>query len=202
MPGCRRVRRRWPARLGATQITHGFLPGAVLARAIGRQDCLGATMCLRRRDLERIGGLQALVDHLADDNVLGRRIAGLGLRVALADTVPLTTVPEADCPGAVPARTALGADDPGAGAGGVRRLGAAVSAGLGAADGRAGRRCALVDRAVPGRLGAAGGRRPGVDRALAPLWARQNAAAMMTRSPCILAARSGFCRCETSCRWP
>jgi ceramide glucosyltransferase len=43
-------------RLGATQITHGFLPGAVLARWFGRQDCLGATMCLRRHDLARIGG--------------------------------------------------------------------------------------------------------------------------------------------------
>lgn len=83
-----------PSRFGATQITHGFLPGAVLSRAVGRQDCLGATMCLRRRDLERIGGLRALVDHLADDNVLGRRIAGLGMRVALARTVPMTTVPE------------------------------------------------------------------------------------------------------------
>ena len=36
----------------------GFLPGALMARAIGRQDCLGATMCLRRRDLVRIGGLR------------------------------------------------------------------------------------------------------------------------------------------------
>ena len=52
-------------------------------------------MCLRRDDLGRIGGLFALVDHLADDNVLGRRITALSLRVALADTVPLTTVPEA-----------------------------------------------------------------------------------------------------------
>ena len=85
------------SRLGATQITHGFLPGAMLSRAMGRQDCLGATMCLRRHDLASIGGLPALVDHLADDNVLGRRIAGLGLRVALADTVPLTTVPEPSC---------------------------------------------------------------------------------------------------------
>jgi ceramide glucosyltransferase len=86
--------RRLPALLGATQITHGFLPGAVLARALGRQDCLGATMCLRRQDLARCGGLRALVDHLADDAVLGHRIAALGLKVALADTVPLTTVPE------------------------------------------------------------------------------------------------------------
>jgi ceramide glucosyltransferase len=83
-----------PTRLGATQITHGFLPGALLSRALGRQDCLGATMCLRRHDLQRIGGFRSLVDHLADDNVLGRRIAALGLRVALAGTVPLTTVPE------------------------------------------------------------------------------------------------------------
>jgi ceramide glucosyltransferase len=82
------------ARHGATQITHGFLPGALMSRAIGRQDCLGATMCLRRRDLVRCGGLRGLVDHLADDNVLGRRITGLGLRIAMADTVPLTTVPE------------------------------------------------------------------------------------------------------------
>jgi ceramide glucosyltransferase len=83
-----------PGRLGAMQITSCFLPGALLSRAIGRQDCLGATMCLHRKDLERIGGFHALVDHLADDNVLGRRIAGLGLRVVLAQTVPLTTVPE------------------------------------------------------------------------------------------------------------
>ena len=85
-----------PARLGATQITHGFLPGALLSRALGRQDCLGATMCLRRDDLQRLGGFRSLVDHLADDNVLGRRIIALGLRVALANTVVLTTVPEPD----------------------------------------------------------------------------------------------------------
>ena len=76
------------------QINHYFLPGALLARAMGRQDCLGATMMLRRETLERIGGFAALVDHLADDNVLGRLVQGLGLRVALADTVPATTVPE------------------------------------------------------------------------------------------------------------
>ena len=62
---------------------------------MGRQDCLGATMMLRRETLERIGGLPALVDHLADDNVLGRLVQRLGLTVALADTIPATTVPEA-----------------------------------------------------------------------------------------------------------
>jgi ceramide glucosyltransferase len=83
-----------PAMLGATQITHGFLPGALLARFMGRRDCLGATMCLTRQTLARIGGFPALVHHLADDNVLGRRVQAQGLRVELADTVPATTVPE------------------------------------------------------------------------------------------------------------
>lgn len=85
---------RLAARLAAMQITHIFLPGALLARATGRQDCLGATMLLRRDTLARIGGLQALADHLADDQVLGRRVRSLGLAVRLGHTVPATTVPE------------------------------------------------------------------------------------------------------------
>jgi ceramide glucosyltransferase len=84
--------------MGATQITHTFLPGALLARALGRQDCLGATMVLRRETLARIGGFPALVDHLADDNALGRLVSGLGLAVRLATTVPATTVPETNLP--------------------------------------------------------------------------------------------------------
>lgn len=80
--------------LGALQITHVFLPGALLGRAFGRRDCLGATMCLRRETLSRIGGLEALKDHLADDQVLGRRVGAEGLDVVLADTIVATTVPE------------------------------------------------------------------------------------------------------------
>lgn len=83
-----------PPLLGALQISQYFLPGALLARAMGREDCLGATMALRRETLERVGGFQALVDHLADDNVLGRLVRGLGLRVSLAGTIPATTVAE------------------------------------------------------------------------------------------------------------
>jgi ceramide glucosyltransferase len=86
---------RLPALLGATQITYGFLPGALLARAMGRRDCLGATMCLRRETLARIGGLPALVEHLADDNILGQLVRSQGLDVRLAGTVVATTVAEA-----------------------------------------------------------------------------------------------------------
>lgn len=82
------------ARLGAAQINHSFLPGALLARSLGRQDCLGATMALRRHTLESVGGLHALVHHLADDAVLGRLVTARGEQVALASTMPETTVPE------------------------------------------------------------------------------------------------------------
>lgn len=82
-------------RLGATQISHIFLPGTLLARAFGRQDCLGNTMILHRDTLERAGGLHGLVHELADDNVLGQRVRDLGLQVGLADIVTSATVPEA-----------------------------------------------------------------------------------------------------------
>ncbi len=80
--------------LGASHISHSFLPGALMARWLGRQDCLGATMALRRQTLDAIGGLEALADHLADDHVLGKLVQGLGLGVRLADTFVATTVPE------------------------------------------------------------------------------------------------------------
>ena len=84
--------------LGVANINHSFLPGALLARWLGREDCLGATMALTRQTLERVGGMRALVAHLADDAVLGRLVQGLGLRIDLADTVPATTVPESRVP--------------------------------------------------------------------------------------------------------
>jgi len=80
--------------VGAMQLNLLFLPAVLLARRLGREDCLGSTMALRREVLARIGGLQALAGHLADDNVLGQRVARLGLRIALADTIPVASVPE------------------------------------------------------------------------------------------------------------
>jgi len=85
-------------RLGAEQINHAFLPGALMARALGRQDCLGATMALTRDTLDSVGGLHALADHLADDAVLGRLVRARGLSIALAATVPATTVAESRIP--------------------------------------------------------------------------------------------------------
>lgn len=82
------------ARLGAAYINHDFLTGVLVARILRRQDCLGATMALRRQTLERIGGLAVLADHVADDAILGQLVRAEGLNVAIAHSVPATTVPE------------------------------------------------------------------------------------------------------------
>jgi ceramide glucosyltransferase len=81
-------------RLGAAQITHCFLPGVLLSRALGRQDCLGSTAMLYRQTLARIGGFESLVTFLAEDNVLGQRIRDLGLNIGISDAVVAATVPE------------------------------------------------------------------------------------------------------------
>ena len=86
----------WASHMGATQISHGFLPGVLISRVMGRQDCLGSTAMMRRDVLERTGGFKALVELLAEDNVLGQRVRKLGLSIALARTIPAATVPEPD----------------------------------------------------------------------------------------------------------
>lgn len=82
------------ARIGAVHLSHIFLPSALMSAAMGRQDCLGGTMALRRDTLARIGGLGALAWHLADDNVLGGLVRRLGLQVRIAHTLPVVTVQE------------------------------------------------------------------------------------------------------------
>jgi len=81
-------------RLAACQINHNFLPGVILSRYLGRQDCLGATMALTRQTLERIGGLNALVEHVADDAILGQAVRKLGLTIEIATCMTWTTIAE------------------------------------------------------------------------------------------------------------
>lgn len=81
------------SRLGAMQINDQFAPSVMVAGALEPLTyCFGATMAVRREVLERIGGLQGLADHLADDYLLGRRVADAGLRVALVPYAVQTTV--------------------------------------------------------------------------------------------------------------
>lgn len=85
-----------PGLLGACQINFAFLPGALLARKLGRQDCLGVTMALSKATLAKIGGFQSVANNLADDQVLGRHVLAAGYKLSLAQAIPVTTVPEAN----------------------------------------------------------------------------------------------------------
>ena len=86
------------SRLEALGIGTDFCPGVLVARQLegGIRFGLGSTLAFRRSDLERIGGFRAVVDYLADDYELGRRIAALGLQVQLSDVVVETHLPAYD----------------------------------------------------------------------------------------------------------
>jgi ceramide glucosyltransferase len=76
-------------------ISTDFVPGVLSARFLekGLRFGLGSTLAFRRRDLEAIGGFEALLDYLADDYELGRRIAASGKRVELSATTVTTFLP-------------------------------------------------------------------------------------------------------------
>jgi ceramide glucosyltransferase len=89
------------SRLEALGISTDFCSSVLVARRLEGElrFGLGSTLALRRADLERIGGFKAIVDFLADDYELGRRIAGLGLQVVLSDVVVETHLPAYDVSG-------------------------------------------------------------------------------------------------------
>jgi ceramide glucosyltransferase len=71
--------------LGAMHINFGFLPGALVGEALGLgHGCFGATIALRRRTLDRIGGFARVHDALADDHRLGDAVRSEGLAVVLS----------------------------------------------------------------------------------------------------------------------
>jgi ceramide glucosyltransferase len=82
------------SQLEALGISTDFIPGVLAARQLeGVRFGLGCTLAMSRRALDAIGGFQPIVDYLADDYELGRRISRNGMRVALSNLVVETHVP-------------------------------------------------------------------------------------------------------------
>lgn len=83
------------SRLEALGISTDFVPGVLSARFLerGLHFGLGSTLAFRRDDLERIGGFEVLLDFLADDYELGRRIGASGKRVELSTATVTTFLP-------------------------------------------------------------------------------------------------------------
>lgn len=86
------------SRLESLGISTDFCAGVLVARQLegSLRFGLGSTLAFRRADLGRLGGFKPIVDYLADDYELGRRIAGLGLQVRLSDVVVDTHLPAYD----------------------------------------------------------------------------------------------------------
>jgi len=83
------------SRLEALGISTDFAAGVLVAQTVehGISFGLGSTLAFRRRDLQAIGGFEAIVDFLADDYQIGSRIAALGLTIKLSDIVVETFLP-------------------------------------------------------------------------------------------------------------
>ncbi len=83
------------SRFEALGISTDFVPGVLSARFLekGLRFGLGSTLAFRRRELEAIGGFEKLLDYLADDYELGRRIAATGKRVELSAATVTTFLP-------------------------------------------------------------------------------------------------------------
>jgi ceramide glucosyltransferase len=83
-----------PSRLEALGIATDFLAGVLLSKWLegGLHYGLGSTLAVSREALDRIGGLQVLVDYLADDYELGARVDKAGYRVALSAEVVETNI--------------------------------------------------------------------------------------------------------------
>jgi ceramide glucosyltransferase len=75
-------------RFEALGVSTDFAPSAFVAPFVGIDEfALGATICVRREDLDRIGGISSVGDYLADDYQIGRRIHNLGLKCVLSDVI-------------------------------------------------------------------------------------------------------------------
>jgi ceramide glucosyltransferase len=83
------------SRLEALGISTDFFPGVLAARKLegGIRFGLGSTLAMSRVALAKAGGLEPLVESLADDYEMGARIAAAGYRVELSAEVVETSVP-------------------------------------------------------------------------------------------------------------
>lgn len=83
------------SRLEALGISTDFITGVLTAQQLegGLRFGLGSTLAFSREMLDTIGGLEPLVDYLADDYELGARASAAGYEVVISPEVVQTYVP-------------------------------------------------------------------------------------------------------------
>ncbi len=73
-----------------------FMAGVLVAKYLDGEVrfALGSTLCTTKQAIAAVGGLEALVDYLADDYELGKRISESGYRVVISHSVVETHLPD------------------------------------------------------------------------------------------------------------
>jgi ceramide glucosyltransferase len=74
---------------------HHFLPNVLVGLAMGlARPCFGATIAMKRQTLGAIGGFDAFLAHLADDNAIGEAVRNAGLSVSIPPLIVTHTCAE------------------------------------------------------------------------------------------------------------
>lgn len=72
------------ARLASMAIDYRFLPDVLVGLKLAlARPCFGSTIALRRQTLDAIGGFEAFLHCLADDNAMGEAVRSAGMQVAI-----------------------------------------------------------------------------------------------------------------------
>src|SRR6185312_12857192 len=84
------------SRLESYGINVDFMAGVLVAKYLDGEVkfALGSTLCTTKQAIAAMGGLETLVDYLADDYELGKRIAESGYRVTVSHSVVETFLPD------------------------------------------------------------------------------------------------------------
>jgi ceramide glucosyltransferase len=84
---------RWFEKLELLSLNADFMPSVIFAYETSASlFCLGASIALRRKTLDEIGGIEGLSDYLVEDYEMGRRIVERGYRSVLVLPVIETMV--------------------------------------------------------------------------------------------------------------
>ena len=85
---CHSLSKGWIGTLEALREVTEFCPNVLVANQLeGIQFGLGAAILARKEAIQRIGGFASIADYLADDYLLGNRIARAGYKVLLSNVV-------------------------------------------------------------------------------------------------------------------
>ncbi|MBV8150324.1 MAG: bacteriohopanetetrol glucosamine biosynthesis glycosyltransferase HpnI [Candidatus Eremiobacteraeota bacterium] len=85
--------------LAAMHVNDEFIPAVLVARLVEPlRYCIGATVAIRRRALDQLGGFGAFADALADDYEIGRLVTENGGQIALSSYVVHSVMDPAGLP--------------------------------------------------------------------------------------------------------